>query len=242
MTRAHPLLALGAIASIALAPGSAAAQPSPFADYEHMKHGTPPPPASAPVPETPLLPWQRGTWMLGLRSAFSYTGASAESLVGASESSTTFFFRFTPTLQVHILDRLALGGSFGLLGKSSGREQGGGRSEIDWLTEVTVHYTFPVTPRFALTPGLGLGFYLGGSDRKLLVTEGAPQVDESLSTRGFAAALHLDVAYQVTRNIQLRSGLGLFASAGSESLESASRTLGTTAFNITVPIEIYYTF
>ncbi|HRG97971.1 MAG TPA: hypothetical protein PLR99_17080 [Polyangiaceae bacterium] len=220
----------------------ARAQPSPFTDYEHMKRGSPPPPIAARPPESPVLPWQRGAWMLGLRSAFSYTGASAASVVGDNESSTTFFFRFTPTLQVHVVDRIALGVSFGLLSRSSGREGGGGSGEIDWLTEVTAHYTFPITARFALTPGLGLGFYFGGSDRRLQLKEGGPPVDESLSTRGFAAALHLDVGYQVTKNFQLRSGLGLFASAGSESVEALGAALGTTAFNFTVPVEVHYTF
>lgn len=189
-----------------------------------------------------MLPWQRGVWMLGLRSAFSYTGASATSVVGGSESSTTFFFRFTPTLQVHVIDRLALGASFGVLSRSSGREGGGGASELDWLTEVTAHYTFPITSRFALTPGLGLGFYFGGCDRRLALKEGAAPVDESLSTRGFAAALHLDVGYQITKNFQLRSGLGLFASVGSESVETIDGVIGNTAFNFTVPIEVHYTF
>lgn len=244
----RPKLAPTALAVLAVLAGvggvavPARAQPSPFSDYEHMKRGSPPPAIAARPPELPVLPWQRGSWILGLRSAFSYTGASSASLVGDNESSTTFFFRFTPTLQVHVVDRVALGVSFGLLSRSTGREGGGGASEIDWLTEVTAHYTFPITARFALTPGVGLGFYFGGSDRRLLLKEGGPPMDESLSTRGFAAALHLDVGYQVSKNFQLRSGLGLFASAGSESVETARTALGTTAFNFTVPIEVHYTF
>lgn len=237
------LLSALSLGAFVLAPRSASAESDPFADYAELKKGTSPkaPEPAVIEPET-RLPWQRGVWMLGLRSAFSYTGALAQSITGPSESITTFFFRFTPTLQLHVIDKLALGVSFGLLGKSSGREEERGRSEIDWLSEVTAHYTIPVTSRFAITPGVGLGFYFGGSDRRLQLAPAGPLVDESTSTRGFAAALYLDVAYQISKNFQLRSGLGFFASAGSESVESVSQNLGTTAFNITLPVEIHYTF
>ena len=237
------LTAALAVASFTFVSTSARAEADPFTDYDELKKGGPPKAQGAAniEPDT-TLPWQRGVWMLGLRSAFSYTGALAQSVTGPSESLTTFFFRFTPTLQYHVIDKLALGASFGILGKSSGREEERGRSEIDWLTEVTAHYTIPLTPRFALTPGVGLGFYFGGSDRRLQLAAGAPLVDESTSTRGFAGALYLDLAYQVAKNFQLRSGLGFFASAGSESLESVARNLGTTTFNITLPVEIHYTF
>ncbi len=240
--RAHGVFLAVTFATFAL-PTLARAESDPFTDYEELKKGGPPKGPTVPVvePDT-TLPWQRGVWMLGLRSAFSYTGALAQSITGPSESITTFFFRFTPTLQVHVIDKLALGASFGILGKSSGREEERGRSEIDWLSEVTAHYTIPVTPRFALTPGVGVGFYFGGSERRLQTSTGGPLVDESTSTRGFAAALYLDVAYQVSKNFQLRSGLGFFASAGSESVESVDKSLGTTAFNITLPVEIHYTF
>lgn len=242
MRRAPTLLAalLGALLA-ALSPASASAQADPFTDYEDLKKGGPVNRGPQTEPEI-TLPYQRGTWMLGLRSAFSYTGALAQSVQGPSESLTTFFFRFTPTLQLHVIDKLALGVSFGMLGKSQGREEERGRSEIDWLSEVTAHYTIPVTQRFAITPGVGMGFYFGGSDRRLQVAQDGPLVDESTSTRGFAAALYLDVAYQVTRSLQLRSGLGFFASAGSESIETVDRNLGVTAFNITLPVELHYTF
>lgn len=237
----RPLVLVPLVCALVLSARSAAAQSDPFADYEELRSGTPKA-AQAPIEPEVTLPYQRGVWMLGLRSAFSYTGALAQSVTGPSESLTTFFFRFTPTLQLHVIDKLALGVSFGILGKSSGREEERGRSEIDWLSEVTAHYTFPVTSRFAVTPGVGAGFYFGGADRRLKLVEAGPLADESTSTRGFAAALYLDVAYQVTKSFQLRSGLGFFASAGSESVTSRDQTLGTTAFNITLPVEIHYTF
>lgn len=240
----RPSRILAALAGVLLLTGAesrASAQSDPFTDYEALKKGGAPN-SRGPVEPEVTLPWQRGTWMLGLRSAFSYTGALAQSVVGSSESLTTFFFRFTPTLQLHVIDKLALGVSFGILGKSSGREEERGRSEIDWLSEITAHYTIPVTQRFAITPGVGVGVYFGGSDRRLQIAQNGPLVDESTSTRGFAGALYLDVAYQVTKSFQLRSGLGFFASAGSETVESVDRNLGTTAFNITLPVEIHYTF
>lgn len=221
----------------------ASAQPSPYSDYAALKRGeTPPAVEGAVVEPDTVLPYQKGIWMLGLRSAFSYTGALAQSLTGPSETTTTFFFRLAPTLQLHVIDKLALGVSFGLLGKSQSREEDRSRSEIDWLTEVTAHYTIPITSRFALTPGVGLGFYFGGSDRNLQKVASGPLVEESTSTRGFAGALYLDVAYQVAKNLQLRSGLGFFGSVGSESLEDVPQNLTTTAFNITLPVEVHYTF
>lgn len=238
------VLAFAAFAGVCvLSPREALAQPSPYADYAALKRGEAPPPVEGAVvePDT-VLPYQKGVWMLGLRSAFSYTGALAQSLTGPSETTTTFFFRLAPTLQLHVVDKLAIGVSFGLLGKSQSREEDRSRSEIDWLTEVTAHYTIPITSRFALTPGVGLGFYVGGSDRNLQKVTAGPLVEESTSTRGFAGALYLDVAYQVAKNLQLRSGLGFFGSVGSESLEDVPQNLTTTAFNITLPVEVHYTF
>ena len=137
-----------------------------------------------------------------------------------------------------------IGASFGLMQKSVGREEGsGGRSETGWMPEISAQYDIPITKRFALMPGIAMGLYFGGSDRKLrLTTPGSPVVEESTSTFGFAATVALRVGYQISEHFQVRSGLGMFGTIGSETIASQDRSLSTSSANFTLPVELYYTF
>lgn len=225
--------------------GVAYAQPDPFADYDAAKRGAPPPSQQPTAIEPELaIPTRKGAFALGLRTAFAYSTTTAESVSGPSESNTTLFLRLAPSLEYHLRDSLVIGASFGLMQKSIGREEGsGGRSETAWLPEISAQYDIPLTKRFAVMPGLGLGLYFGGSDRKLrLTTPGAPVVEESTSTFGLAATIALRVGYQVSEHFQVRSGLGMFATFGSESIASQDRSLATSSANFTLPVELHYTF
>lgn len=242
---------IGATCSAALAllvawPCVAHAQPDPFADYDAAKRGAPPPShPGASVPDSEIvLPTQKGAFALGVRTAFAYSTTSAESTSGPSETNTTLFFRLAPSIEYHIKDSLVIGASFGLMQKSVGREEGsGGRSETGWMPEISAQYDIPITKRFALMPGIAMGLYFGGSDRKLrLTTPGAPVVEESTSTFGFAATVALRVGYQISEHFQVRSGLGMFGTIGSETIASQDRSLSTSSANFTLPVELHYTF
>lgn len=222
--------------------GTASAQPNPFDDYEAMKNGEPPSRGGSSTEVR--LPVERKTWSVGFRTAFSYTGTNSGSIDGGpSESNTTFFYRLTPMVQYRIIDRLALGVSFGLLGKSIGREEGSGnRTETNWWPELTAHYEFPITSRFALMPGIGIGPYFGGSSRELVIRSTGSVTNEETSTFGVAMSLYGHVGFQLTKHFQLRSGLGLFASVGSESISSRNASTTNTAANVTIPVELHFTF
>ncbi len=255
-------LGVGVACALGLAAASATAQPAeppdPFADYEGWNSGEAPPPlppaeesptADAPKPaqaEDPstLLPIQKGKWSLGGRALFSYTGTKNELLSGGDETNNTRFIRATPAAGYFILDQLQIGASFGLLSRSLARENGGEASETDWVLEATAHYYLPLSKRFALVPGAGLGFYLGSSDQTLRVLEGGELRDttETTSTSGLLAGVYLGAAYQVSGSAQLRSGLALNALIGSERIDSKDQSLSASAVHIGLPIELFYTF
>lgn len=229
-------------AALVLASGEASAQPNPFDDYEAMKSGAPP--KSAASSTEVRLPYQRKQWSVGLRTAFSYTGTNAGSIDGGpSESNTTFFYRVTPMVQYHVIDKLALGLSFGLLGKSVGREEGSGsRTETNWWPELTAHYVLPISSRFAFMPGVGIGPYFGGSSRELVIRGTGRTTTEETSTFGVAMSLYGHVGFQLSKHFQVRSGLGLFASVGNESISSKDASTTNTAANVTIPVELHFTF
>lgn len=237
--------ALSCVVSSLTLSSAASAQPDPFADYEARKRGEPPPAVVSPPSEDEVaLPVKKGALAVGLRTAFAYSTSSAESLSGPSENNSTLFFRLSPTVEYHVKDQLVIGASFGLLQKSIGREEGsGGRSETSWMPELSAQYDIPLTSRFALMPGAALGLYFGGSERKLrLDTPGNPVVEESTSSFGLGITVALRVGYQVSRHLQLRSGVGMFGTIGSESIDSQNRSLGTSSATFTLPVELFYTF
>jgi len=227
--------------------------PDPFKDYEEWSGETPPPlppekPAAAPAPpaaqRTPdgnvRLPLSAGLWSLGARGIFAYTTSKNDLLAGGDETNSTMFLRLTPTLATFVQDRFQVGGSVGLLRKSLARESGGKATENDWLVEATGSYFLPLGARFALVPGLGLGGYFGSSERTFKAD--GKEIVESTNTRGFAASAYFGAGYQMSENWQIRSGLGITALLGSETISSQSASLSSSALHFGVPVELFYTF
>lgn len=236
-------LGFGAAVTVAGIATSAHAQPDPFADYEAAKRGEPAPCAVPAPPAELVLPVAKKSLALGVRSAFAYSTTSADSLSGPQENNSTLFLRLAPAIEYHIKDRLVLGASFGLIQKSIGREAGsGGRSETGWMPEISAQYDLPITSRVALMPGMAFGVYFGGSTRQLILPTSTTPVEESTSTVGVGVTVAMRVGFQVSEHIQVRSGLGLFGTFGSEKISSANTSLGTSSFNFTLPVEVYYTF
>lgn len=240
--------ALVAVASVCISlPVSA--QPDPFIDYEALKDGrTPPPPPLEPgpvpgpipssEPEITTAPW---TWSIGERTAFSYTGISNETLTGEAQSNTTLFFRLTPTLGLTVYKNVLVSASVGLLGDKLTREDGGNATDLAALFEFTAHYILPITRRFALLPGLGLGPYFGSSYRSLKLANGRT-ADESTRTSGFALSAYLTAGYQLSQRIELRSGLALYGLFQTEHVESANKDLRASAVHVGLPIEAHFHF
>lgn len=241
--------------TLCLAAGASRAQeaPDPFKDYEGWSGEAPPPlppeksaaaSASSTSQRTPdgnvRLPLSAGLWSLGGRSIFAYTTSKNELLAGGDETNSTMFLRLTPTLATFVQDRFQVGGSVGLLRKSLARESGGKATENDFLFEATGSYFLPLGARFAFVPGVGLGGYFGSSERTF--TAGGQQINESTSTRGFAASVYLGAAYQMSESWQIRSGLGITALLGSETISSQSASLSSSTVHFGVPVELFYTF
>ena len=254
-TRAGAVAAM-VIGSVTNTAGAQGEPPDPFADYDGWAEGgqapsAPPTPAEArtaparPNAESgPVMRLEKGGFSVGGRALFSYTGASNELIDGSSESNTTLFMRAAPTVSYFLLDRLQLGASLGWMGRALACESGGRATENDWVAEATAHYFLPLSSRFALAPGAGLGFYVGASDRSLLVVENGKltETTETTSTAGVVAALYLNAAYQLGQNWQLRSGLAMNALLGSEKISSKNQSLGTSTLHVGIPIELFYTF
>lgn len=252
------LILAGVFGTLASTQRAAVAQPDPFLDYETSKAAGEEPPQLPPEePAPPLqaapvgpaepaegdatglqLPFEKGAWMVGGRTLFSYTGTRNELPSGSDQSNRTLFLRLTPTVGYFIDDNIQLSASVGWLFRSLSREDDVQATESAWLFEAAGHYVLPMGKRFALVPGLGLGFYLGGSDRKLRLA--GEEVNESTSTRGFSAAFYLGVAYQVATNWQVRSGVALSTLLGTETIRDSSLSTSTAHFGL--PVELYYTF
>lgn len=247
------LLALAAGAALACLPlQSALAQPNPFDDYEEGK----PPPAfpedleeeeELEVPEEaePKGPvdyrsdqFQFGAGM-GLQ--FAYTGTTNETLLGGDETNRTLFARVTPEGRFFVIDNVEVGLSIGLLSKLSSREHDTQATENNFLFEFSGFYHFPVGAGFALVPGLGLGGYFGSSSRDLSLPDGTV-TQESTTTQGFSANLHLTGAYQPHENWRLRTGLTFGFLVGTEFIESQNATLSASAAHVGLPLELIYLF
>ncbi len=241
-----PALALSLLCGHARAAGEA---PDPFDDYDTSHPETPPVEAVATptrpgrepaAPDAADLPWRRGQLNLAGLTTLSYAGSNSDLLDGSSQSNRNFFFRLSPHVGYFVLDQVELGASIGWLTKSINREGKTLSSEGDFLVEATASYVVPVSTRFALVPGAGLGFYTGSSSR--LATVAGKQLDEQTSTRGIAFSLYPMLAYQITREWQLRSGLAVSLLYGSEKITSADTRLGTSAAYVSLPFQLTYIF
>ncbi len=248
------LAALVALAGLSLPGSTALAQPNPFDDYERGVEPPPFPTADEEGAEGPGEPGEpvepsgavdyrasQFDWGVGLGAQFAYTGTTNQTLVGHDVTNRTLFARLTPEGRVFILDNLEIGLSLGLLSKLSAREQDTQATENNFLFEVSGYNHFPVGNGFALVPGVGIGGYFGGSARDLTLPNGT-SAEESTSTSGFNATLHLTAASQPHENWRLRSGLTFGLLAGSEYVESQDASLATSAAHIGLPFELIYVF
>ncbi|MBK8011658.1 MAG: hypothetical protein IPK13_09915 [Deltaproteobacteria bacterium] len=235
-----------------LCSAGAIAQSDPFSDYEE---GRVDPNTAMPFLEgvpsedqtsseaLPVLQVQAGKWSVGARGALSWTTGRNEVVDGQRERNTNLFLRFTPTFAFFVWDNVEVAGSLGFLSHSLARPDGIA-TETDWLLEATGHYYIKLTDRLALAPGLGLGAYLGSSERPVTaVVDGtARTVRESTSTVGGLTAVYGDVIYQLSSNLRLRAGLALTAMFGSESIASSGKSLGSQTVNTGVTLGLFYVF
>ena len=252
-------LAITALPVLAHAAEEAAPAPAmadPFEDYEatHPQAtkvaAVKPPPeekTAAKTDEDILVPWKKGSLMAGLGATFSYTSSSNEVVSGADASNSNLFMRLQLHGAYNLIDKLQVGGAIGMMRKSLGREAGENATETDFFLEAQAFYTVPIIPRFAFMPGLGMGLYFGGSDRKLYIQAPAPlntvvSTTETTSTFGAHATLYALLAYQLSPMWQLRTGLSFSGLVGSESVDSANKSLSTSAFNVGLPIQLNMTF
>jgi hypothetical protein len=240
--------ALVAVAAALLSP-RASAQPDPFTDYEAMKTGKsvappdlpPPPQADRPKSKDPMIETEPWKWSVGARGALSYTGISNATLVGVNQSNTTLFVRLTPAVGLMVHKQVLVSASVGLLAKNLTREDGRDATEFAGLVEFSGNYIIPLTPRFAFMPGLGIGPYLGSSDRRIALPDGRT-VNESTSTFGISMAGYLTIGYQLSQLLELRTGLSIYGLFQSEHVESANQDLASSAVHVGLPIEMHFHF
>lgn len=246
--------------------GGAAAQPDPFADYEagnvvedpsslpdaaeaaptptEQDDEIAPPPRNDAPPRDDSLATEAGDWLVGGRLLFSYSSTKNDTIGAGSESDAVLFSRVAPVVGWFPVERLELNGSLGLLSRSLARTDTKTATENDWVLEVGVRYAAPITDRFAIIPGLGLGAYFGRSERELTATEAGQtrEFTEKTKARGGLLGIYLGVGYQLAEHWQIRSGLVFNGLLGTERVESLDESLATRSAHVGLPIEIYYTF
>ncbi len=255
-------LALSAVTALSVGASPALGQPNPFDDYEA---GVPAvdleePEAAAddewadaegPGEEAEQPPVasdysvDQWLWSVGLSSIFSYAGTTNETLGGTDESNRTLYLRLAPRVGFFPLERFEVGLALGLLTQLAARESGDSVAQNNFYFDATAQYHILVGSGFAIVPALGLGAYFGLSSRTLQLPSGQ-SIDESTSTRGFLVTGTLGVGYQPSESWRLRSGVSVSGLFGSETVSATpsrrEATLGSSAVNIGIPIEVSYLF
>jgi len=242
----RPALASLSFAAALLAASPAAAKtedtPNPFEDYERgEKLAEETDPSASPSGPSGIYRVEAGTWSAGAGFQFAYTNTSNGVLVDGDESSETMFTRLLLTGKFFVVDNVEVALAAGVFSKLLTRENGRNSTETGFLMEATAFYHYPLGEGFGLAPGLGLGFYAGGSDRDLLLPNGN-LANENTSTVGFSGTLHLTAAYQPHPNWRIRSGLAIGLLAGSERVSSQDTSLSSRALHISLPLEVVYVF
>lgn len=242
----RPALTTLSLAAALLAASPALAKtdevPNPFDDYERGEKLAEVEDPNAPSSGSQgVYRVEAGTWSAGAGFQFAYTNTSNGVLVGGDESSETMFTRLLLTGKYFIVDNVELAMAAGIFSKLLTRENGRNSTETGFLMEATAFYHYPIGEGFGLAPGLGLGFYAGGSDRDLLLPNGN-LANENTSTVGFSGTLHLTAAYQPHPNWRVRSGFAIGILAGSERVSSQETSLSSRAVHISLPLEVVYVF
>lgn len=236
-------LSLGAVlVSTSTAQANTDDVPNPFDDFdrgEKLAEETTPGPGEASSRGTYIA--DAGTWSVGADFQFAYTNTSNGVLVGGDESSETLFTRLTVTGKYFVVDNVEVALGAGLYSKLLARENDRRSRETGFLMEAAAYYHLPLGEGFALAPGLGIGFYAGGSNRDLLLPSGNV-ANENTSTLGFSGTLHLTGAYQPHPDWRIRSGLAIGVLAGGERVGSQDESLSSRAVHITLPLEVVYVF
>lgn len=241
-------MGIGALVALLSAPGMSHAQggaPDPFADY--AREVSPPPatsprPASAPTATSAArLATEAGGWSTGGRVMLSYSSRKNEVADGQEESNSNLFIRFAPALNYFLVDEFQLGVAFGPMVTSLARPGTDDARELDWLVELTANYFLRSGERFAFAPGIGVGVFFGSSDRKLILESG-DEVSEATSTLGVAVSGYLSAVYQLSKTVQIRSGLAFTGLIGRESIDSESSNFSTRSMHLGFPVELFYTF
>ena len=225
---------------------TAAAQPDPFDDYARWRAGEAPEPLepSPSASDAPVIETGQWTWSVGARSQLSFGWSAYERQEGDDGNVTDLFFRLTPEVNTFVWDRVQMGLNAGLYSKRAANTPGDSTSETGMLIELTGYYYAPISPRFSLVPGVGLGGYFGAGSRTLTSGTGdaALEVEDTTRTGGFSVAVYAGIAYQLLDELQLRSGLAFNALLGVESIGAPSQTFGSYTTHIGVPIELYFDF
>lgn len=235
-------LAASSVTSLAFA------QPDPFDDYDRWKAGQAPEPVDAPktvVVKAPpgvvidTTPWK---WSLGARTQFSFGWASYGRPLGENGTATNLFFRLTPEVSTYVFDRVQVGANAGLYSRLASNTPGDRTTETGMLIELTGYYYAPVSPRFSIVPGLGLGGYFGAGSRTFTLDVSGVEREDTTTTGGFSAAIYVGIAYQLLDHFQLRSGLAFNALLGVEVPDTRGDSLSAYTTHVGIPVELYYNF
>lgn len=247
------LMALVAVGA-GVAPGVAQAQPNPFDAFEDSQGGEPSAGGaegtSAPVPApAPVLKHRKaGSWNAGVHTVFNRTTVTNDLPDGGTAENSTLFLEIAPTLGTFVVDNVEVWGKIGLLARQLDR--GSDVSlEDNFLLEVGGRYHLPLTGAFALNGSVGVGGYLGSSDRQITLQVASGEdgsrpvkINEATSTQGFRFSVGLGAGYALLPSVQLRAGLSLIGLFGTETLESVKDSLSVSTVNTGLSLGVDYLF
>jgi hypothetical protein len=154
-------------------------------------------------------------------------------------------FRLSPSVALFVYDRIQIGFSPGLLVRSGGGAPGDFVTDTALLIEGTAHYFAPVTRRLSVVPGIGVGGSFGMGSRTADVANASGTITRKefdTTTSAFSIAFHAGVAYQLTNQVQIRSGLFLNWFFGRDSREGTNERMSTSDTHVGIPIDVAYSF
>lgn len=254
--RLHTQLLCG-LATLLITASDATAQPNPFDDYEGGRSGpvnTAPAAANDGVgaqnTDGPLaLPvaelTRKGHLRLGANGAFSYNSTNNEVGGGAEVANSTLFLLLAAQGGYFILDNLEVGAQLGYMSRQFARGPDETATSDELLVIGQARYHLALSDRFSLMPGLGLGFYVGSSDRQItlvLADSGTRKLNEQTDTFGGAFIGSFELGYMLTEQVQLQLGINLVGLVGAESSETQPDSLFGTSFNTGLGAGLSYLF
>jgi len=236
------------VVAVLCAATQVSAQPDPFSAYEMDRPlGTDPVDAPLPGGDARVMTTE-GAFTASIGGVFNVTRSANGLADGSERRHSTFFTHLAPAIGWFVIDGLELRVAPGIVWRELDRGSSGTSTDRSWLLDAGARYHLVLGPKLAVYGGMGIGGYVGASDRKVQVIEvvdgeeNPTTVREATETAGFALGAEAGLGIVLSSDLVLDAGLDLRWLVGSETIESESESLSTSTFNTGVAIRLRYIF